>query len=90
MVRKSGQFVYNVIIKAEIFDDVSLRTITETDCDNLRQWKNNNRKAFFFQDIISMQMQMKWFQSYLERENDFMFMVMFNSEPTETHQQDLL
>jgi RimJ/RimL family protein N-acetyltransferase len=79
LVPNEGTF--NVIIKPEIFDDVTLRTITETDCDNLRQWKNDNRRAFFSQDIISPQMQMKWFQSYLERENDFMFMVMFNSEP---------
>lgn len=68
-------------IRSEIFAYMALRTITGTDCNSLRRWKNTNRKAFFFQNIISPQMQAQWFKNYLDRKNDFMFMVMFHNEP---------
>jgi RimJ/RimL family protein N-acetyltransferase len=56
-------------------DEVFLRTIMASDCENIRQWKNENRFSFFFQDIITSQMQEKWFGEYLERVADNMFVV---------------
>lgn len=57
--------------------DVALRTITEADLENLRQWKNANRFSFFFQDIIAPEQQAQWFRNYLQRPNDYMFIVTY-------------
>ncbi len=55
--------------------DVVLRTITLADLENLRAWKNANRSAFFYQGIITPEQQVRWFQDYLERARDYMFIV---------------
>lgn len=55
--------------------DVSLRTITQNDLENLRVWKNTHRFAFFYQELITPEQQLQWFQGYLERTNDWMFIV---------------
>lgn len=54
-----------------------LRTIAETDLEHLRQWKNANRFSFFFQEIITPDGQMQWFRNYLQRPDDYMFMVLY-------------
>lgn len=56
--------------------EIALRTIAEEDAETLRQWKNANRFSFFFQDIITPEQQAQWFHDYLERLNDFMFVVL--------------
>lgn len=56
-------------------DGVTLRSIVATDQENLCQWKNANRFAFFYQESISPEEQARWFQGYLERTNDWMFVV---------------
>jgi hypothetical protein len=58
-----------------------LRTITVADLENLREWKNAHRFAFFYQAIITPEQQDKWFQGYLERANDYMFVVQRGHEP---------
>jgi ribosomal protein S18 acetylase RimI-like enzyme len=55
--------------------DLWLRSIATADCETLRQWKNANRHAFFFQGTISPEDQMRWFAGYLERPHDYLFMV---------------
>ncbi len=55
--------------------NIALRTIAESDLENLRQWKNANRFAFFFQDVVTPEQQTAWFQGYLERSKDYMFIV---------------
>jgi len=60
-------------------DELSLRTIMASDCENLRQWKNNNRFSFFYQELITPQMQEAWFRGYLERADDYMFAVQHNN-----------
>lgn len=52
-----------------------LRTIEETDIDELRNWKNQNKNSFFLRDDITQEQQSLWFKHYLERENDWMFVV---------------
>ncbi len=54
---------------------VFLRSIAASDCDPLRAWKNANRHAFFYQNLISPDEQMTWFRAYRERPNDHMFIV---------------
>ncbi|MCI0478683.1 MAG: GNAT family N-acetyltransferase [Anaerolineales bacterium] len=53
--------------------DVALRTITPADLENLREWKNTHRFSFFYQEIITPEQQAQWFQGYLERAHDYMF-----------------
>jgi ribosomal protein S18 acetylase RimI-like enzyme len=53
----------------------TLRTIDASDLDDLRQWKNTNTAAFFFKDEITREAQAKWFEAYLARADDFMFLV---------------
>lgn len=57
--------------------DVTLCSIGETHIERLRKWKNKHRKAFFFRETISPQVQREWFQGYLERSDDYMFVVQF-------------
>jgi RimJ/RimL family protein N-acetyltransferase len=61
--------------------DVALRAIIAADLENLREWKNAHRFAFFYQAMITPEQQGKWFQDYLERATDYMFVVQRGSEP---------
>lgn len=54
---------------------IRLRTITETDIESLRKWKNKNRQSFFFQDIISIEMQKQWFDEYLADDKGYMYVI---------------
>jgi len=54
---------------------VILRTISVDDLEDLRQWKNAHRLAFFHQEIITPEQQAEWFQGYLERPADYIFIV---------------
>lgn len=69
------------------FPNLVLREITVSDMENLRCWKNNNRKSFFYQEEILPEQQEKWFKGYLDRPYDYMFIVEENvetaSEPPE-------
>lgn len=74
-------FEKNLTLISDELDSVTLRSITESDQENLRQWKNANQSAFFFQDIITEQAQARWFSGYLEREHDWMFIVLVLGQP---------
>ena len=52
-----------------------LRGIGPEDLEDLRSWKNAHREAFFFKDSITPEAQRKWYEGYLERPNDCMFIV---------------
>lgn len=54
---------------------VRLRGIEESDLADLRLWKNANRRAFFFKSEITLEGQRAWFQGYLARPDDYMFLV---------------
>lgn len=58
-----------------------LRSIEEKDLENLRNWKNDNRKAFFYQEIITPQQQREWFLSYLKDPDNTMFVVEYENRP---------
>jgi hypothetical protein len=57
-----------------------VRTIVEEDIELLRVWKNACRTSFFFKDIITPEMQRDWFKRYLERNSDFMMVIVSNGE----------
>lgn len=53
-----------------------IRPITSEDLDLLRIWKNENKAAFFSRQIITFDEQLKWYCTYLERDEDYMFAVL--------------
>jgi nitrite reductase/ring-hydroxylating ferredoxin subunit len=59
----------------ESVSGLSLRTIECQDLEDLRLWKNANRRSFFFQGTITPAGQRAWFEGYLGRAQDFMFLV---------------
>jgi hypothetical protein len=63
------------IICSREYPAIRLRTAGEQDLENLRKWKNANRKSFFYQNEISPGEQVRWFDGFRGRENDFMFVV---------------
>ena len=58
--------------------EINLCLINVSDLSNLRQWKNDNREAFFYKDEISPEQQYEWFCAYQERHDDYMFIVLVN------------
>ncbi len=54
---------------------VLLRAAGTDDLDDLRRWKNAAKTGFFFKGEINEQMQGAWFAAYLERQNDYMFVI---------------
>jgi RimJ/RimL family protein N-acetyltransferase len=64
-----------LIITSDKFDKVRLRSISEDHVDLLRKWKNANKNSFFLKEEISDEQQRKWYRSFFERENDYMFLV---------------
>jgi ribosomal protein S18 acetylase RimI-like enzyme len=54
---------------------VILRTITPADLEFLRLLKNSNTHAFFHKEQIAPEQQARWFEGYLERPDDFVFVV---------------
>ena len=62
---------------------VSLRLTTREDLAKTLAWRNQNRvrEMFIYSAIIEMEGHKKWFESYLERDNDLLFMISETSEP---------
>jgi len=67
-------------IATDEFPKVSLRSIGCGDQENLRAWKNANRRSFFFQEMITPAMQARWYEAYRGRPDDFMFIVRAEGE----------
>jgi len=68
----------NIKILQEENKSLSLKTIAGNDLGNIRVWKNANRHVFFHQNIIGVEQQKAWFQSYLEEPFNFMFTIEYN------------
>lgn len=64
-----------ITVSSESYPNIRLRSISYLDQDNLRIWKNNNRSSFFYKKVISPEGQKQWFADYLNRDNDYMFIV---------------
>ncbi|MEB9683301.1 hypothetical protein BK742_21010 [Bacillus thuringiensis serovar pingluonsis] len=61
---------------------LSLREIVESDIESIRVWRNQNqiKKYFINADDISEEQQRKWFENYLVKTDDIMFMIEENIE----------
>jgi len=55
-----------------------LRSIDVGDLELLRQWKNDHRSSFFFQEIIKPDEQERWYDEFCKRQNDYMFLVCYD------------
>jgi RimJ/RimL family protein N-acetyltransferase len=55
--------------------DITLKSIGTEDIELLRNWKNQNRKYFFYKDVISPSQQREWFNSYVNNEKENIFIV---------------
>ncbi len=60
------------------FGSIILKSINENDIESLRIWKNKNRQYFFYKKLLTTQEQKLWYLSYLDRKNDYIFMVLYN------------
>jgi RimJ/RimL family protein N-acetyltransferase len=69
------------LLLSDALPGVSLRTAALSDCEHLRLWKNAHRGSFFFREIITADGQRAWFEGYLERPDDWMFVVLVGDEP---------
>lgn len=54
---------------------VRLRAAGRDDLEPMRIWRNASKAGFFFKGEINELMQKAWYAAYLERANDFMFIV---------------
>lgn len=56
---------------------VRLRLLREDDLSMTLAWRNQDhiRKWFIHSDVILPEQHKKWFQSYLEKDNDFVFII---------------
>src|SRR6059058_5574938 len=68
------------LLASNALADVLLRTAAPSDCEDLRAWKNEHRRFFFFQEIITAERQRQWFEGYQARADDFMFVVLERGE----------
>lgn len=65
----------NIILFAKGILNMRLRSIAQKDLEDLRVWKNKNRIRFFYKQEISPEAQLDWYQGYVCREEDYIFMV---------------
>jgi len=70
----------NFSIKSKDIDNLSIRSISHRDIELLRTWKNEHRNSFFFQKIITPEMQDNWFQSYAQKNDDFMMIILQSNQ----------
>ncbi len=64
-----------IVLAARAEPRVVLRSAGRGDLEDLRSWKNANKAGFFFKGEITPEMQEDWFDGYLARPRDFMFVV---------------
>jgi len=60
--------------------DIRLRPIKYEDIEKLRIWRNENRDAFFCNETISKEEQVKWFKRYLEYKNIRLFIIEYQDK----------
>lgn len=64
-----------IVLRASTLPGIELVSITEADLETLRRLKNAHRRRFFHQDEITPEAQRAWYDGYLQRADDWMFIV---------------
>jgi RimJ/RimL family protein N-acetyltransferase len=67
-----------IIIQSPTDLKLLLRSIDEGDLELLRQWKNDHRSSFFYQEIIKPEEQEHWYVDFCKRQHDYMFLVCYD------------
>ena len=57
-----------------------LRSAMQSDLENLRKWKNQQKQFFFHQEEITERQQKQWYDSFKERPNDIMLVAEYNQQ----------
>jgi Acetyltransferase (GNAT) domain len=58
-----------------------LRLAGADDQELLRSWRNSHTSRFYNQEAVTPEGQRRWFEAYLERPDDYLFMVMEGDHP---------
>jgi ribosomal protein S18 acetylase RimI-like enzyme len=69
------------IVSLQAAPGLCVRTADQADLHHLRTWKNEQRRYFFHQDLISPEQQQRWFDAFSQRPNDYMFVVEWQGQP---------
>jgi diamine N-acetyltransferase len=56
-------------------DAVCLRLLEKSDLERTLSWRNQNRQYFFNSDLLSMHQHIAWFNQYLARDDDYVFII---------------
>lgn len=61
----------------ETYNNVRIRPLKKDDIEKLRVWRNDKNNSIHLSNIpyITKEMQLKWFENYLVRENEIVFAV---------------
>ncbi len=60
------------------YKDIKLVPLEEEHIENLRLLRNKHRHRFVYSGLISEEAQKKWYQNYLNKENDYSFSVLYD------------
>jgi len=71
----------DLVLDIQSDPELKLRTINRDDLEDLRNWKNTHRTSFFHQELISAEQQQQWYQGYLQRAHDIMFIISYSDQP---------
>ena len=63
------------------FEDIILKPLLSSDLEELRVLRNKEKNFFATQDEITKEMQEKWYQRYLGKNDDIMFKIVKKTEP---------
>jgi diamine N-acetyltransferase len=56
-------------------DTVRLRLLEEADLEMTLAWRNQNRRWFSNANLISIDQHREWFRQYLDRDDDYLFVI---------------
>lgn len=65
---------HNITLKT---NDITLRPVVSNDLEKMRRWRNSDwaRSFFLTNEIISEEQQKKWYESYINKPDDYMFII---------------
>jgi len=67
-------------IAAPTLPALVLRSVSLSDLEHLRRWKNGPKQFFFHQDEITENQQRQWYESFKQRPHDLMFMIEYRKK----------
>ena len=63
----------NIELTRTDLSGLSVRSIVSSDLEDLRYWKNRNKEFFFLRSEITQEQQEAWYEKFLQRADDHMF-----------------